>query len=311
MAWADDFVRGVYPATPPSSFTLYAFDPELLGAWDTPLYEYEKKFIPEKYQKLPILGGWYGQGFTPDREMLMASGLKKAFILENNFFSVERIQAALASMGLTLLSAPDGLEKTPQTFRAMGQIFNRSTRGEELAIWAEKALESLKILKSLPNERKPRVYFAMDADGLASSCQGEARSIFIDFAGGRNCLTCADALKPGRPRISFEELMAMDPDTILVESVELLKVINQSPHWARLRAKKEGRVYLVPRGPFSWNGHPTLTALMGARWLANLLHPDLYPLDVVAEAKEFNRLFFRLELTDQEVRELLGQNLAS
>ena len=36
--------RSVYCPTPPSAFTLYAFAPELLAAWNTPLRDYEKKF---------------------------------------------------------------------------------------------------------------------------------------------------------------------------------------------------------------------------------------------------------------------------
>jgi iron complex transport system substrate-binding protein len=307
-AFADEFVKGVYPATPPSSFTLYAFDPELLGAWDTPLYPYEKGFIPEKYHNLPILGGWYGQGFTPDREMLLASGLKKAFFLENSFFNADRIRATLEEMGIELLAVQDGLEATPLAFRRMGELFNRQKRGEELARYAEKALNSLKPLNALT--QKPRVYLALEADGLGSSCPGEGRSRFIDFAGAQNALTCDGPIKPGRPRISFEELMALNPDVIVAGSYPLKKIIDQEDRWRRLRAVQEGRVYLLPRGPFSWNGHPTLTGLMGAKWLGHVLWPDLAPLDLVAATDEFNRLFFRVEMTKNEVLEFLNPALA-
>ncbi|MDR1873255.1 MAG: ABC transporter substrate-binding protein [Deltaproteobacteria bacterium] len=308
---ADEFTRGVYPATPPSAFTLYSFDPELMGAWNTPLFDYEKRFIPEKHQKLPILGGWYGQGFVPDREMLMASGLKKAFLLENSFFNTERIRGTLKDVGMELLTAPSAIEALPLCFRTMGQIFNRQERGEELGSFAEKVLNSLKPLAAIPEAQKPRVYLAMDADGLATSCSGESRSTFILLAGGRNAMLCSDAVQAGRPRISFEEIMALDPDVILAESYPLKQIIDQEERWKKLRAARLGRVYLVPRGPFSWNGHPSLTSLMGARWLANLLYPDMYPLDVIAATKEFNRLFFRLDFSDQMARELLDPSLAT
>jgi iron complex transport system substrate-binding protein len=104
--------------------------------------------------------------------------------------------------------------------------------------------------------------------------------------------------------------MAMNPEAILVESYPLKKIIDKEERWGKLRAVKAGRVYLVPRGPFSWNGHPALTTLMGSRWLANILYPDLYKFDVVAEAKEFNRLFFRLNSTDDQIAELLDPSLA-
>ncbi|MDR1085837.1 MAG: ABC transporter substrate-binding protein [Deltaproteobacteria bacterium] len=304
-AMADEFIKGVYPATPPTSFTLYAFDPELLGAWDTTLYDYEKKYIPEKYQSLPVLGGWYGQGFVPDREMVMASGLKKAFLVRSSFFNTDRIRDTLAEMGLELLTAPDGVYELPECFRTMGRIFNRQARGEELAAYAEKVLASVKKLNELPKGKRFRVYLAMDADGLATSCAMEARSYFIEVGGGTNVMVCNDSLQPGRPRISFEDILVMDPDVILAESYELKKIMDAEPRWQGLRAAKEGRIYYLPRGPFSWNGHPTLTALMGVQWLANVLYPDLYPLDLPATVKEFNKLFFRLDLNDQTVKELI------
>ncbi|MDR1298387.1 MAG: ABC transporter substrate-binding protein [Deltaproteobacteria bacterium] len=302
---ADEFTQDVYPATPPSSFTLYAFDPELLGAWNTPLYDYEKKYIPEKYQTLPILGGWYGQGYVPDREMVMASGLKKAFMVRNSFFNTDRIQSALAEMGLELFTVTDGIESLPECFRTMGQIFMREARGEELALYAEKVLASVKKLEDLPNEKKFRIYLAMDADGLATSCPRESRSYFIEVAGGINSMACSDSAQPGRPRISFEDIMVMDPDVILAQSYELKEIMDTDSRWQGLRAAKEGHIYYLPRGPFSWNGHPTLTALMGVQWLANTLYPDLYPLDLINEVKQFNKLFFRIDLSDQMVKEFV------
>jgi iron complex transport system substrate-binding protein len=303
---ADEFTRGVYPATPPSSFTLYAFDPDILGAWDTPLYDYEKRYIPEKYQSLPVLGGWYGQGFVPDREMLLASGLKKAFLLANPFFNRSKIEQDLKEMGLELLTAPDGIDTLPLTFRTLGTVFSRPARGEELALYAEKILGSLKDLDAKIKDKKFRVYLAMDADGLATSCGGEARSAFIEFGGGTNVMACSDGVRSGRPRISFEELMTLDPDVILTESPALKRLADKDPRWQRLRAAKEGRIILLPRGPFSWNGHPTLTALMGMQFLAGRLYPEHYPLDLPAAAKEFNKLFYRLDLSDKEIEDLIS-----
>ena len=51
--------RSIYCATPPSTFTLYAFAPELLAGWNTPLRDYEKKFM-EKTKAYP----WLRQGYS-------------------------------------------------------------------------------------------------------------------------------------------------------------------------------------------------------------------------------------------------------
>jgi iron complex transport system substrate-binding protein len=91
-----------------------------------------------------------------------------------------------------------------------------------------------------------------------------------------------------------------------VENPILFKTISNDPKWTSLRAIKEGRVFLIPRGPFSWLGHPTLTSLIGLKWLANILHPDLYPLDLKEETKYFTKLFFHVNLSDSEINDILN-----
>ncbi|MFT3959820.1 MAG: hypothetical protein QM665_12215, partial [Desulfovibrio sp.] len=48
----------------------------------------------------------------------------------------------------------------------------------------------------------------------------------------------------------------------------------------------------------------TYMRLMGVQWLANLLHPDLYAVDIKAESRRFMKLFFNLDLSDAQINEL-------
>lgn len=300
--------RSVYGPTAPSAFTLYAFDPELLGGWNTPLRLYEKKFIPKKYQNLPVLGGWYGEGFIPDREVLLASGLKKAFFLGTDFHDRKKISESLEHLGMEIIHAPGGLSQTPECFRAMGRAFDRPERGQALAVYAEETLSRVRQrLGDLPEEKRPRIYFGLQADGLATICRTSARSEALELAGGRNVHQCLPGTENASIHITFEQLLTYDPEVILIYDPKLFKAIPAHHLWRRLSAVKNGRVYLVPRGPFSWLERPaSFMRLIGVQWLANLLHPELYPADIPAETKTFMKLFFNLDLSAQEVEELLN-----
>lgn len=286
--------RTVYGATHPSTFAVFALDPDLLGGWNTPLRDYEKRFIPERYHDLPILGGWYGAGYTPDPEVLVASGLKTAFYLGGAYHDSTGAADLLRQLGMRVVSAPSGFEQTPETFRAMGRSFNRIERGEELAAYADEVLERLKTrLGDLPPEKRPRIYLALDNDGLASLCRRSDRSDSVVWAGGENVYDCPSEMADANLRLSIEEVMRLDPDAVLVFDAELAKTIAGDPVWLQVRAIREGRWHLVPRGPFSWLERPaTYMRLVGVQWLANWLHPDLYPLDLEAELDRFMRLFF-------------------
>jgi iron complex transport system substrate-binding protein len=303
-----DEPRSVYGASPPSTFMLYALDPDLIGGWNTPLRDYEKSFIPEKYWELPILGGWYGQGFIPDRETLLASGLKKAFILSSTFHDAGKITQTLESLGMRVVVVPGmRMDSLAECFRILGREFGRPERGEELARYTEETLGKVRAaLADLPAAQRPRVYFAQEEDGLGTACKGSERSEVLEAAGAENVHACLKGTNESLPRISFEQLMAYDPDVILIYSPDLAAAVSTDAKWSRLRAVREGRAYLVPRGPFSWLDRPAgYMRVIGVQWLANLLHPDRLPLDPPAETKLFLKLFFHIDATDAQVEALL------
>ena len=299
--------RSVYCPTPPSAFTLYAFAPELLAAWNTPLRDYEKKFIPPQYHDLPILGGWYGQGFIPDREMLLASGIKKAFYLSMGMHDRLSIEQTLSALGMQVSTAPGGsMKDMAACFLTMGQLYNREERGQALAAYADATLNKVAAaMKNLPPERRTRVYVALEANGLASVCQGSERSEVLEAAGADSVHICPPGTENAQLKVTFEQVMAYKPDVVLVFHPELMRRIRTDPLWSALPAVQAGRVYFIPRGPFSWIERPaTYMRLIGVQWLANLLHPDLYAVDIKAESRRFMKLFFTLNLNDAQINEL-------
>jgi len=47
---------------------------------------------------------------------------------------------------------------------------------------------------------------------------------------------------------------------------------------------------------------------LGLKWLTNILHPDVYRIDIGKETREFYRLFLGVDLGDKEVRKVLNMN---
>ncbi|MDR0881061.1 MAG: ABC transporter substrate-binding protein [Candidatus Adiutrix sp.] len=307
LAGAEENPR-VYGATASSNFILYALDPDIVAGWITPLRDYEKKFIPEKYQNLPILGGYYGDGYIPDREVLMAQGLKEALLITDGAHTSTDITPALETLGIHTTVLSGNIPDLPQTFRSLGRIYGRPERGEALGAYAEKALAAVKAaVGDLPPAKRPTVYVAMQADGLATVCEMES----LELAGGRNVHQCL-AGNDSTLHITFEQLLTYDPDVILVYHPPLAKEMVTDPNWSRLRAVREGRYYLMPRGPFTWLERPTtFMRLLGLQWLANILHPDLLPLDIKAETETFMQLFFKVALTGPETDKLLKSGALS
>lgn len=298
---------GVYCPTPPSTFTLYAFAPELVAGWNTPLRDYEKKFIPARYHDLPVLGGWYGQGFIPDRELLLASGIKQAFYLSMGAHDHLPIEQTLTKLGMQVTSVPgSSMTDMASCFLAMGRVYDREERGRELADYASEVLGKLNsAIRDLPRSQWTRVYVALEADGLASICRESRRAEVLAAAGAISVHDCPPGTEEAFLRITFEQLMSYDPEVILVFHPALMRRISDDPKWSTLSAVRNGKAYFIPRGPFSWLERPaTYMRLLGAQWLANKLHPEIFPVDIKAESGRFMKLFFNLDLNAAQIDEL-------
>ena len=73
----------------------------------------------------------------------------------------------------------------------------------------------------------------------------------------------------------------------------------------RLTAVQNGQVYTNPKGVFSWDRYGVEEALQ-LQWVANLLHPELFNIDIRTQVKDFYETFLHYTLTDEQVELILN-----
>lgn len=297
------------------SFALMAaLAPETLAGFPSPfmLTPAHLAYLPPAVRDLPPLPG--GQGM--DLEAIKAARLDLAVGWDTPGFRREQ-GAQLKRVGLpALLVRVDRLEEYPASFRYLGRIFGRVERGEALAGYIETARQRLQqALADLPPEQRVRVYYAESLDGLTSQCGRADRAEVIWLAGGINALPCGEVaghqakpadLETSNATPGFETLLKLDPPVIVTRFSATAKRLMTDPRWQHLSAVREHRVYAIPSLPFNWfDRPPSYMRIMGAQWLANILYPQRYALDMAAETSRFYRLFFNVELSPQQVQQLL------
>jgi iron complex transport system substrate-binding protein len=100
--------------------------------------------------------------------------------------------------------------------------------------------------------------------------------------------------------------MLYNPDVIIAQEKVFYDKVFKDARWQRVKAVREGRVYLVPRQPFNWfDRPPSFMRFIGLKWLMSRLYPEQYRIDIVREARDFYRLFLGVEVSDAEMREII------
>ena len=146
--------------------------------------------------------------------------------------------------------------------------------------------------KTLEGTRTPSVYLAGNSALLSTAGDAMYQSDMIRLAGGVNA--AAELTDTYWVEASYEQLLAWDPDYILLASDAGYTVedVLADPNLADCAAVKNGNVFKMPGKAEAWDS-PVPSGILGAVWLANLLHPEAFTEEDCAEViDEYYETFY-------------------
>ncbi|MBO1927246.1 ABC transporter substrate-binding protein [Thiomicrorhabdus sp. 6S2-11] len=311
----DGVVEKVYGANPIVTYMLVAMAPRKLVGWNFPVSQQARGIFPDQVFEKPVIGGWFGQGRTPNMEELLGS--RPELIVMSGAMVNPKRQQVLQKMGVPVCHLNlDRLSDFPDSFRKLGKWLQNPTRGEKLALAMENLLQQQSHLKGLLAERNlpiKTVYYAQDPNGLASECRGSIHAEVIPWAGGLNPHLCpADQGKNsryGKVAVNIEQLLRYNPDAIVTQERAFYEQVYQLPNWQSLQAVQNGQVFFAPQAPFRWlDRPPSFMRILAAQWLMQKLYPhvsEIAEIDIIKTAQDFFSLFFRVELSREQAQILL------
>lgn len=304
-------VQRIYASSPILLYSLYAIDRDKIIGLNFPFYELEAKYLDKRIVDLPVLGGWFGKGRTPNSEMILQS--KPDIILVSEFtkkMGEEKIRASLGNKTIPLAYfKSNNLEELVESFSFIGKLTHKEERANTLQKYGKDTLALAKNITS-KIDKKPRVYYAQGNNGLQTECDTSLHVELIALAGGQNVHKYETQDLFGKQTINFEQVLNYNPEIILIYDKEFYKEIYKDKKWQNINAVKNKQVYYLPKGPFSWfDRPPSFMQLLGLKWLLSIFHPNIYQLNINKEAKEFYSIFLNMELTDVQLNEIMGKDL--
>lgn len=303
-----DMIQKVYGTSPPATNIIYAVDPGLVAALNVPLQSGPIKFLDTRVLDLPVAGGWFGQGNTPNMETILSIRPDIILVWMQSKFSKNReIEKYLAPFNIPILFiVMEQLSDYPDVFRFMGNLLGKRERTESLARYAEQTILEMSVLRNMiPEDGRVSVYYAENKDGLSTECIDSIHAELIPLCGGENVHKCVASKIYGMDKVTMEQVLIYNPQVILTHVSGFYTRIFADSRWQQIRAVRDRRIYLIPKIPMNWfDRPPSFMRLIGARWLAHVLYPDLYKFDQARDTRYFYSLFLHKELSEEELQEI-------
>ena len=311
---AAENIESVFSAGPVAAIFLYMVAPDKLLGWNYELNDVEKSIILDKYQDLPN----FGMGDAVNYEAVIAANPTIAINSGKiNDTMVSDCDALSESLGIPVVAVDNELNNSAEAFRFMGELLGGEDHAVELAQYAEQVFTDINALSDIPEEKKVSVYFGNGEDSLETAPRGSQHAQILDAI---NAVNVADLeLGDGsRVQISAEQLLAWDPDVIVVNGEpkadksgnSAAEDILSNPDYASLKAVQDQKVYGTPNAPFSWVDRPAgPNRLIGMRWFSALIYPEYIKCDINEEIHKFFDLFYHVDLSDEQLENVLKGTL--
>jgi iron complex transport system substrate-binding protein len=221
---------------------------------------------PEAAAKLPKVGTYVALdiekivSLQPQLCLAIRDGNPKA--------SVERLE----SLGIPVyVFDPKSLEDIVDTVVRLGEIYR--TEAQAASLVAEYRQRLSRVARKLDETKeRPRVFFQIDAQPIISAGFDTFLDQLLVRAGSVNL--AAD--RAGYPRYSWEELLGLMPDVVLLASMgggySDQELRSRWESWPQIPAVKNQRLYVVDADLFD---RPSPRLIDALEHLLGLLHPTL------------------------------------
>lgn len=238
---------------------------------------------------------------APKLQQLPSVGTAKAFDLEGCAalspdlvilpLKLREAAASLEALGIpTILVNPENQDLLNEARDLVAAALNCQEAAdllEDFTGYTQAQLET-----ALAGEDKPLVYLAGNSSFLSTAGSGMYQSSLIALAGGRNA--AAEITDSYWAEVDYEQMLAWNPDYIVLAADASYPVedVLADPNLSGITAITEGRVYQLPSAAEAWDS-PVPGGILGAVWMASILHPEVVTEDsCLATIEVFYETFY-------------------
>jgi iron complex transport system substrate-binding protein len=299
-----------------ASLPVFALSPKLLCNSTFEIKKAGQKYISPEYENKPM-------SEDNDEEILK---MKPDVIICSNMTGSNATEEAATMqkrLKIPVLVINFSLPEYGSMFSFLGKALGCNQQAANLIKYLNTYIYPIgQKLKTLPESKRPQVYYAEGMTGENTEPSGSFHSQVIDFVKARNVARTSIGGMHGMSAVSMEQILKWNPEVILVwsgmpagmglgnagTSKNTYDHILTDPVWSKVKAVSHKRVYQIPYLPFGWFDRPPTTNIIpGVLWAAKTLYPGQFSFNMNQAIEEYFSLFYHVKIDDNDVIRLLAK----
>ena len=258
----------------------------------TPRWGYQAIFAPHT-AKLPSM---QSADYAPNLEALMRAAPDVVLTMHSS--SADTLNRAGVPALFLAWRKPEDVKSV---VGLLGKLFNQPEAAARYSARFDEILGRVDTVLRRETPKRPRVLYFSPATLRQPHLIAEW---WIRAAGGDSVTD--DGRQTETRNFTMEQLLAWDPDFLIVSGQEEADVVMHDPRFADLKAVRARNVLVAPCGAHNWSNRTSeqpLTVL----WAATRFHPRIFPnASLQQETRRFYRDIFGTDLSVAQVDEILS-----
>lgn len=288
---------------------LYAIAPDTIIASAGDRTDAEKKYLPDKYLDLPVVGSFFGQNDLNYEEIAKLSPQLIIDVGEAKPTMKADLKEITKKTGIPAVHIDADFKTMDKAFVKLGKLMGKKEQGDKLAAYSRDTYDQAnKTLKKVG--KKKRVMYCIGEDGLNVLAKDSYHSQILDMMADNVAVLKNPSSMGTGNEVNIEQMMKWDPEIIIFAPNSYYGQVADDSAWKTLSAVKSKKYYEVPAGPYEWMGNPpSSNRILGLLWITKLLYPDEADFDMKEKTKEYYDLFYHNDLSDEEYDKLVKNSL--
>lgn len=221
----------------------------------------------------PQVAGWPKVGSYVQLDLERIVALKPDLCLAVKDGNPKRVIDRLESLHIPVYAVdPRNFNAVIDTIIEIGTLLNAESLARRLVADMQERIAHVRALVNKTPHR-PRIFFQIGITPIVAVGSDTFIHEMIVLAGGRN----VSAGKVAYPRFSREQIIALDPEIMIITSMArgktFEKVKNEWRRWKNMAAIRENRIYLVDSDLFD---RATPRLIDGLETLFKIIHPRFF-----------------------------------
>lgn len=257
-----------------------------------PRWGYQTVFAPQ----IATLPSLQNPDNTPNLEALLQTGPDAVLTMDR--FSAEKMRRA----GLpALYLAWTRPEDVKTAVHLLGRLYSRPDAAARYVERFDSLLADVAATLQQNHPARPRVLYFNPTTLTQPHLVAEW---WIRAAGGESVTDDGRSIESRS--FTLEQLLAWDPDFLVVVNREDAEMVLREPRFAGLAAVRNRHLLVIPCAAHTW-GNRTSEQPLTVVWAAKQFHPALFGnVDLVNETTRFYRDIFGIALSPAQVEEILA-----